>query len=123
MVWKKPRPCHKARFMAFRLLVFKIFAFSNQKVVKVRCRSDAVKDKEAKTSKFIFNSEEEQKIQQFCVFALSFYIPAFLPSSRGCDAPINDLRLYKDLLVFKESNEILATKVPHSSCGDVQPLQ
>ena len=29
MVWKKPGPCHKARFMAFGLLVLKIFAFSS----------------------------------------------------------------------------------------------
>ena len=78
--------------------------------MKDRCLSDAVKDKESKTSKFIFNSEEEQKIEQFCVFALCFYIPAFFTSSRGCDAPINDLRLYKDLLAFKESDKILATR-------------
>ena len=110
MVWKKPGPCHKARFMAFGLLVLKIFAFSNQQVVKDRCLSDAVKDKESKTTKFIYNSEEEQKIEQFCVFALSFYIPTFFTSSRGCDAPINDLRLYKDLLTFKDSDEILASK-------------
>ena len=33
MVWKRPGATHKARFMAFGLLVLKIFAFSEQEVV------------------------------------------------------------------------------------------
>ena len=42
MVWKKPGATHKARFMAFGLLVLKIFTFSEQQVVKDHCLSDVV---------------------------------------------------------------------------------
>ena len=42
MVWKRPGATHKARFMAFGLLVLKIFAFSEQEVVKENCLSDVV---------------------------------------------------------------------------------
>ena len=41
-------------------------------------------------------------MERFCVFALSYY-------SWGCDAPGNDLQLYKELLAFKEIDNTLAT--------------
>ena len=131
MVWKKPGATHKARFMAFGLLILKIFAFSEQQVVKDHCLSDVVvveteeeeedkgkrqkakknnKPKKKKTKKIlVFNPEEEEKVERFCVFALSFYIPMFFTSSWGCDAPSNDLQLYKELLAFKEIDNTLAT--------------
>ena len=48
-------------------------------------------------------------MERFCVLALSFYIPMFFTSSLGCDAPSNNLQLYKELLAFKEIDNTLAT--------------
>ena len=92
------------------------------------------KPKKKKTKKIlVFNPEEEEKVERFCVFALSFYIPMFFTSSLGCDAPSNDLQLYKELLAFKEIDNTLATAALATldrhrwylapPCGDVQPLQ
>ena len=44
-----------------------------------------------------------------CVYALSFYIPTFFTSSRGCDAPSNDLKLYKELLEFRKIDPTVAS--------------
>ena len=126
IVWKKPGATRKARFMAFGLLVLKIFAFSEQEVVKENCLSDVEvveleeegrkkkaknsnKPKKKKTKKIlVFNPEQEERVERICVFALSFYIPTFFNSSWGCDAPGNDLQLYKDLLALKKIDETLA---------------
>ena len=90
MVWKKPGATHKARFMAFGLLVLKIFTFSEQQVVKDHCLSDVVvveeEDKKAKNN----NKPEKKKTslslqpgtggeggEVLCLHmcALSYYIP------------------------------------------------
>ena len=65
-------------------------------------------------------------MERFCVFALSYY-------SWGCDAPGNDLQLYKELLAFKEIDNTLATAALATldrhcwylalPCGDVQYVQ
>ena len=108
--------------MAFGVLVLKIFVFSEQQVVKENCLSDVVvveaeeedkgrkkkaknnnKPKKKKTKKIlVFNPKQEERVERFCVFALSYYIPMFFTSSWGCDAPGNDLQLYKELLAFKK---------------------
>ena len=119
IVWRKPG--------AFGLLVLKIFAFSEQEVVKENCLSDVVeveleeeegkkkktknnnKPEKKKTKKIkVFNPDQEERVERFCGFALSFYIPTFFTSSWGCDAPSNDLQLYKDLLAFKKIDDTLA---------------
>ena len=64
MVWKKPGATHKARFMAFGLLVLKIFAFSEQEVVKDHCLSDVVVvelEEEGKKKEQQQTREEEDK--------------------------------------------------------------
>lgn len=123
IVWKKPGATHKARFMAFGILILKIWAFSGQQVVKDHCLSELVdvevneeeeegkrKAKKKKTKKsLVFSQEEEERVERFCVYALSFYIPSFFTSSWGCDAPSNDLQLYKELLRFKKIDNTLAT--------------
>ena len=53
IVWKKPGATHKARFMAFGILILKIWAFSGQQVVKDHCLSELV-DVEV-------NEEEEEE--------------------------------------------------------------
>ena len=81
--------------MAFGLLVLKIFTFSEQQVVKDHCLSDVVvveeEDKKAKNNNkpekkktkkiLVFNPEQEERVERFCVFALSYYIPTFFTSS------------------------------------------
>ena len=125
---KKHGACQKARFMAFGLLILKIFAFSEQQVVKTHCLSEVIEveideeenekprkktkqsDKKKKKTKkvTVYSQELEDKVTRFCVYALKFYIPTFFKSSRGCDAPSNDLKLYKDLLGFRSIDETLA---------------
>ena len=119
--------------MAFGVLVLKIFVFSEQQVVKENCLSDVVvveaeeedkgrkkkaknnnKPKKKKTKKIlVFNPKQEERVERFCVFALSYYIPMFFTSSWGCDAPGNDLQLYKELLAFKKIDITLATLDRH----------
>ena len=94
---KKPGACHKARFMAFGLLILKIFAFSEQQVVKTHCLSEVIEveideeenekprkktkqsDKKKKKTKkvTVYSQELEDKVTRFCVYALQFYIPTF----------------------------------------------
>ena len=45
IVWKKPGATHKARFLAFGLCALKIWAFSNQQVVKDSCFTKRVRKK------------------------------------------------------------------------------
>ena len=67
-----------------------------------------------KTKKIlVFNPKQEERVEKFCVFALSYYIPMFFTSSWGCDAPGNDLQLYKELLAFKKIDITLATLDRH----------
>ena len=102
------------------ILILKIFAFSEQQVVKTHCLSEVIEveideeenekprkktkqsDKKKKKTKkvTVYSQELEDKVTRFCVYALKFYIPTFFKSSRGCDAPSNDLKLYKGLLGF-----------------------
>jgi len=42
------------------------------------------------------------------VYTVKFYIPHFLTSNTGVDAPYNDLSLYKNLEKFKQVDEDLA---------------
>ena len=55
----------------------------------------------------VYSQELEDKVSRFCVYALTFYIPTFFKSSQGCDAPSNNLKLYKDLLAFRSIDETL----------------
>ena len=55
----------------------------------------------------VYCQELEDKVSRFCVYALTFYIPTFFKSSQGCDAPSNNLKLYKDLLAFRSIDETL----------------
>ena len=147
MVWRKPGATHKACFMAFGLLVLKIFTFSEQQVVKENCLSDVVEveeeDKEGKQKAknknklrrrrqvLVFNPEQEERVERFCVYICVLY-PTTFPRW-GCDAPGNDLQLYKKLRAFKKIDDSLAMAATATldrhrwylapPCGDVQPLQ
>ena len=56
----------------------------------------------------VYSQELEDKVTRFCVFTLTFYVSTFFMSSQGCDAPSNDLKLYKDLLTFRSIDKTLA---------------
>ena len=89
--FKKPGACHKARFMAFGLLALKLFAFSDQRIVRDQCFSEKGK----------FDGEQLIKLKRFVKYALAFYIPQFLTSNIASDAPVRDLQLYKSLTKYK----------------------
>ena len=96
--FKKPGACHKARFMAFGLLALKLFAFSDQRIVRDQCFSE----------KGMFDGEQVIKLKRFVKYALAFYIPQFLTSNSASDAPVRDLELYKNLTKYKAEDEALA---------------
>ena len=85
--WKKPGACHKARFCAFGIYSLKALAFSQQ---------------------LDLDEETVEALRRFCTFTTTIYIPHFLSSSIGCDAPVNDLCLFKKLYAFKSVDLQLA---------------
>ena len=103
-VWLKPGACHKARFMAFAILSLKLLAFCHQQVVKDACFSV----KSAKT--LLYDETQVELLKRFCHYAVRYYVPMFLTASQGADAPVNDLQLYKNLHLFKATDEDLADK-------------
>ena len=48
-----------------------------------------------------YHNEFLAKLQRINVFIAFFYVPAWLKSSIGLDAPINDLRFLQDMLRYK----------------------
>ena len=92
--------------MAFALCAFKLVAFSDQRIVQDHCFS--TKDKAGKAP--IFNESELAVLKRFCSYSLIFYVPHFLTSSFGTDAPVLDLRLYKDLTEYQAVDESLSVE-------------
>ena len=85
--WRKPGACHKARFCAFGIYGLKALAFSSQ---------------------LDLDDETIELLIRFCTFLTIIYIPHFLTSSIGCDAPVNDLRLFEQLFRFRTVDSQLA---------------
>ena len=85
--WRRPGACHKARLCAFGIYGLKALAFSSQ---------------------LNLDDESVQLLTRFCTFLTILYIPHFLSSSIGCDAPVNDLKLFKRLSVFRAVDSQLA---------------
>ena len=61
-----------------------------------------------KKASLVFEEETLSNLERFGVYTVKFYIPHFLTSSTGVDAPYNDLSLYKNLEKFKQVDEDLA---------------
>ena len=106
--WKKPGATHKARFLAWGLCALKLLAFSQVQVVKDQCFSE--KKKQKKETVFIFDPVEVEKLNLFCNYAITFYLPMFLEASIGADGAYNDLHLWKRLHKFREQNEKIANR-------------
>ena len=109
MAYKKPGACHKARILAFAIYVLKILIFRNQNIVREICFSR--KEEKGKKARLIFEEETLSDLKRIGLYAVKLYIPHFLTSSTGVDAPYNDLNLYKNLEKFKQVEEDLAKEV------------
>ena len=108
--WKKPGATHKARFLAWGLCALKLLAFSQVQVVKDQCFSEKKKEKNKKENVYVFDPNEVQKLQVFCNYAITFYLPMFLEASIGADGAHNDLDLWKRLHKFRAQNERIADR-------------
>ena len=106
MAYKKPGACRKARILAFAIYVLKILIFRNQNIVREICFSR--KEEKGKKARLIFEEETLSDLKRIGLYAVKLYIPHFLTSSKGVDAPYNDLNLYKILERFKQVDEDLA---------------
>ena len=56
----------------------------------------------------IYEKEQLELLERFCVYAIRFYIPFFLTANIGADAAITDLSLYKKLMKFRQTEKELA---------------
>ena len=87
MVWKKCGARHKARFCAYGIYANKAQAFAEQLGV-----------------------EEATLVllKRFNQFQCTIYIPHFLASSIGADAPFNDITLYRKLENYRVHDVVIA---------------
>lgn len=85
--WYRPGATHNARWMVTVLYSAKMFAFSDQ-----------------------INLEDGllEKFERLIVFCALYYVPVWLTSSLGRDAPVNDLNFWKALIKFKSYDEDIA---------------
>ena len=87
--WLKPGATHKARFLNFAIYTMKMYLFSEQ---------------------MEYSGEVVNALQRMATFISLIYGCFFLQASRGVDAPFNDLKLHKNLLLYKAQDDIIATK-------------
>ena len=82
--WVPPGAAHKARFLAYGIMGFKIYAFSDQQVVKDHCFSTKIVKKNTKgvknkkEDKLVFHADQVEKLRRFNVYSLIFYVPNFI---------------------------------------------
>ena len=100
--WKKPGAAHKARFCSFGIYINKAVAFSEQ----LGLASDVLQD-----------------VIRVAVFITTLYVPHFIASSAGCDAPVNDLEMYKKLKIFSRTDSELAESILSVLCRHTWYLQ
>ena len=86
--FKKPGPCHKARFMAFCLYALKMLLLIHQ---------------------LDLDEWTKEGLVRLGIFFVLIYIPYFLKASVGADAAFNDLSLYKELVTFIDVDGPIAT--------------
>ena len=60
-----------------------------------------MKDKKTKKQNLVYDETLLEKIKVYCEYAVVFQVPAFLTASRGADAAVLDLRLFKRLEQYK----------------------
>ena len=115
--FKKCGARHKARFLAFGIYALKMLAFSDQEVVRMNCFSVKVtedtgkvnkKGKKITKTKLVFDDTILKNLTDLCLYMVICYIPQFMSASFGCDATVNDLKLFRRLIQFRTINETIA---------------
>ena len=96
-VMKHPGALHRARWMAKLLYSIKIVLLSNNITKKFSKAEVATKT-------------QINKLERFCVFAVSVYVPWWLVCPVATNAPINDLILANNLDKYKSHDPVIANK-------------
>ena len=100
--WKKPGAAHKARFCSFGIYINKAVAFADQ---------------------LELDADVLQPLIRVATFIATLYVPYFISASTGCDAPVNDLEMYKKLNIFSNTDSDLAESVLAVLCRHTWYLQ
>ena len=100
--WKKPGAAHKARFCAFGIYINKALAFSEQ---------------------LGFDREVVQALIRVATFITTLYVPYYISASSGCDAPVNDLEMFKKLKIYSLTDSELAESAQAVLCRHTWYLQ
>lgn len=85
--WFMPGSTSNARWMVIHLYTAKMIAFRKQ---------------------FMMEEDLFKLLHRLAIFLVLYYIPHWLTTSIGVDAPVNDLLFYKSLLKFKAEDEGIA---------------
>ena len=88
--WRKPGADHKARFMAKVIYGAKMFFLKDLEVDQNKLEEDGNCELDLE-----FCEEYKESLERFVKFCSLVYMPYFLASSFGADAPLNDLNLFK----------------------------
>ena len=94
--FKQPGAHHKARFMANVIYAAKMFALQHLDMDWKLMEQDDI------AMEIEFDSLYKNNLERFVKFTSLVYVPYFMVSSIGVDAPLNDLELYKLLLKYNQ---------------------
>ena len=94
--FRKPGAYHKARFMANVIYGTKMFLLQHLDMDIDRMEEDGV------AMEIEFNDEYKEALARFVKFTSLVYVPYFMMTSIGADAPYNDLELFKLLTKYKQ---------------------
>lgn len=83
----KPGAIHQARWMACNIYASKMLMFQSQ---------------------MTYDEEIIRKLNRMNTFLSLFYTSAWMKSSIGADAPINDLQLFKDMIAYRDIDREVA---------------
>ena len=98
----KPGADHKARFMSKVLYAQKMFLLKDLQVDEAKLQEDGVQIEGE------FTDEYKQNLERFVKFCSLVYVPYFLSTSFGADAPLKDLNLFKLLNEYSLIDPVLA---------------
>jgi hypothetical protein len=87
LTFKKCGACHHARWMSKIVYCFKIYLFRFE---------------------YQLPRKDEKKLKRLCLFYALVYVKAWFSAPIPSDAPINDLKLYKQLLNYKNIDTTIA---------------
>ena len=85
--FRLPGAVHQARWMAKVIYCFKIMLFRDQ---------------------FKLTAKELKSLTEFCLFVSHVYVKAWIACPLACDAPVNDLQLFKHIKQYVEVNKVVS---------------